>query len=58
MFINKTLWISSVQDLIGSDPEKLVNILDASYTEVIEIEVDIYIYRETQLPFLGTPCKL
>ena len=40
MFINKTLWISSVQDLLGSDTEKLVNILDASYTEVIEIEID------------------
>jgi len=39
----KGFQISSVQDLLGSDPEKLVNILDASYTEVSKLQDDLFV---------------
>jgi len=39
----KGFQISSVQDLLGRDAEKLVNILDASYTEVSKLQDDLFV---------------
>lgn len=45
--------ISTVQDLLSRDPEKLVNILDASYTEVSKLQDELFIslagYPESSL---------
>jgi len=39
----KGFQISTVQDLLGRDAEKLVNILDASYTEVSKLQDDLFV---------------
>jgi len=41
--ILKGYHISSVQDFLSLDPEKLVNILDISYTQVVKLHDDIFI---------------